>query len=178
MKTRLKNTLRALAKHFGLKIVFVHYFDDRTHGKLLVEEKRILINARQPRNEYIFTVLHEIGHFVVHVQRILRSRHPRFCNINWKIERLDRLCFELRRYFRYIFSKESGKEWEADLWAMCAFEYLAKHIDCRDELRLFCKRHPDKKNLYRLVRATVIYCDIKTRIKKVINPIILAFKAI
>jgi hypothetical protein len=166
MKYRIKNTLRGLAKHFGLKVKFVCYLKDDVHGKLLPREKRILINAHKPRHEHVFTLLHEIGHFLMHFKSLPRKHHPRFFDIHWKTEWLANLCSKVRRYFRYIFSKESGKEWEADLWAMCAFVYLAKHLGCRDELRAFVNRHPEKANLFRLVEVAVVYGDTKTRIQK------------
>jgi hypothetical protein len=71
----------------------------------------------------------------------------------------------VRRYFRFVFNKTSGKEWVADLWAMCAFVYLANAIGCRAELTAFLDRHPEKTNLFLLASCGAAYCGIKTRIK-------------
>ena len=143
MKHQTKSTLRALAKHLGLKVKFVSYFCDEIHGKLIVREKRILINAHKPRCEHIFTLLHEVGHFLLHFNRPNRTHHPRFFDIPWKSEWLALACSKVRRYFRFIFSRTTGREWEADLWAMCAFLYLARRVGCRSELLKFVERHPE-----------------------------------
>ena len=86
MKHRKKNLLRDMAKHLGLKIVFVSYFTNDVHGKLLPREKRILINAHKPRYEHTFTLLHEIAHYLLHFKNFTRKRHARFLDINWKID--------------------------------------------------------------------------------------------
>lgn len=166
MKHRTKNTLREMAKHLGLKVKFVSYFSDNVHGKLLPREQRILINARKPRCEHIFTMLHEIGHFLIHFQNAPRKHHPRFFEIHWKTEWLACLCSRIRRHLRYFFNKEGGKEWEADLWAMCAFIYFAKRIGCRDDLLTFLDRHPEKSGSFFLAAFGVAYSDAKTLIKK------------
>jgi AraC-like DNA-binding protein len=163
MKHRTKNALRGMAKHLGLQVKFVHYLPQDVHGKLLPREKRILINAHKPRHEHIFTVLHEIGHFVQHVLNKNRIHHPRIFDIRWNIEFLSNLFSKGRRYFRYMFNKESGKEWEADLWAMCAFVYLAKVIGCRDDLSVFLNHHPEKMWTYRLAAVATWYSEIKIR---------------
>ncbi|HUZ07102.1 MAG TPA: ImmA/IrrE family metallo-endopeptidase [Candidatus Paceibacterota bacterium] len=164
MKHRKKNILRELARHLRLKVAFVSYFDDQTHGKLLPREGRILINANTPRQEHIFTMLHEIGHFLLHFKNPPRRHHPRLLDIAWKIEWVANFCSHIRRQMRFYLKKASGKEWEADLWALCAFAFLAKHFGFRDELIAFLNRHPEKLWNYRLVKAAVFYCDFKKRI--------------
>jgi len=166
MKRKTKNTLRGLAKFLGLKIKFVNYLDDQIQGKLLPREGRILINARKPRNEHFFTVLHEIGHFVVHFKNQPRKHHPSIFDIHWKAEWLERLSSKVRRWYRFVFNKEGGKEWEADVWAMCAFVYIARQLGCRDEVKKFLKRHPEKTGVFLLAVYGTVYCDTKLKIKK------------
>jgi hypothetical protein len=165
VKLRTKNTLRALAQHLGLKVIFVSYLAPNVHGRLLVREKRILINAHKPRHEHIFTLLHEIGHFVQHVLNVRHWRHPRIFDTRWRIDFLTSICSQARRYFRYIFATENAKEWEADLWAMCAFVYLVKMIGGRDELAAFLKHHPEKRWSYRLAVGAAWYCELKKRLQ-------------
>ena len=156
-----------MSKHLGLQVKFVDYLADDVHGKLLPREKRILINAHKPRNEHFYTVLHEIAHFLLHFKSLPRKYHPRIFDINWKAEWLAILCSKVRRYYRYTFNKASGKEWEADLWAMCAFVYIARHFKCRGELKTFLKRHPEKTSMFLLAAGSTIYCGTKTRIQKI-----------
>lgn len=178
MKHNTKNILRALAKHFGLKIVFVHYFPADVHGKLLPREKRILINARKPRYEHAFTVLHEIGHYVRHFLTPRRKYHPRIFDITWKINRLAKCFSHARRSFRFIYHKQSSREREADLWAMCAFDHLSRHHGCRDELVTFLKRHPEKITLYRLVAVFSTICGVKRRIETAARSLALPLKLV
>ena len=167
MKHRTKNVLRAMAEHLRLKVCFVSYFDDRIHGKLLPREGRILINAHKPREEHIFTLLHEFGHYLMHYKSPPRKHHPRVFDIKPRINWLKNFCSKLRRQMRFYFGKESGKEWEADLWAMCAFVYLARLVGCREELAAFLERHPVKRWDYWLVKTAIFYCDWKNRISNV-----------
>lgn len=178
MKHKTKNMLRAMTKQVGLKAKIVNYLGDDVHGVLLPREKRILINANKPRNEHIYTLLHEIGHFLIHFKNLPTKHHPRFLDIHWETAWLARLCSKVRRYLRFIFNKQSGKEWEADLWAMCAFIYFAKRIGCRDELRVFLGRHPEKFKMFLLAGYGIAYCDTKTRIKKIGHALAIPFQAL
>ena len=155
-----------MAKHLGLKVKFVSYFGDDVHGKLLPRERRILINARQPRTEHIFTLLHETGHFVVHHLHLRPDHCPRFLRKNWKNEFMQDVFSKARRYVRLVFNGHAGREWEADLWAMCAFVALARQLGCRADLLKFLDRHPEKLNTYRLVAAVVAATNAKTRLAK------------
>jgi hypothetical protein len=177
MKHRVKNTLRGLAKHFGLKVKYVDYFGEETHGKLFVHEKRILINARKPRTEHIFTLLHEIGHYVLHVLNPYRKFHPRFFDAHWKINFMATLSSKVRRYMRFNFRKESGREWEADMWALCAFWLLARRFGARKELVDFLKRHPEKWSKFFLVRIVANYQDGRTWIRSLLKRFQLPFKS-
>ena len=161
MKQRTKNILRELAKYLGLKIVFVNYFGPDIHGKLLPREKRILINANKPKCEHVFTVLHEIGHYVLHVQRRASNR-PRnwFLNRQWKIEPIALFASKVRRAARLFFNSDTGREWEADLWAMCALVYLKKFIGS-SILISFLERHPEKRGVYRLAAYSSFWNEAK-----------------
>jgi AraC-like DNA-binding protein len=174
----MKKTFRGLAEHLGLKVRYVDYLSDAIHGKLLPREKRILINARKPKDEHLFTLLHEIGHYVVHFKNPRKKYHPKFFDLKWKIGWLARVSSKIRRYYRYIFNMETGKEWEADVWAMCAFVYIARVFGWRGELFKFLTRHPEKRRIYLLAAYSVAYCDTKAKIKKVWHTLTMPFKAI
>jgi hypothetical protein len=177
MKLQTKNTLRGMAKLLGLKVVFVSYFSADVHGKLLPREKRILINAHKPRYENIFTLLHEIGHFLIHFKTPHRKHHPHFLEIDWKIEWVLNLCSIVRRLMRRLFTKDSSKEWEADLWAFCAFFCLAKATGCRNDMLTFLDHHPEKFWVFMLAASAVFYCGIKYRITKPFKMLLRPFRA-
>ena len=166
MKYRVKNTLRAMAAHFGLQVKFVDYFDGQTYGKLIVRERRILLNARKSRTEHIFTILHEIGHFAVHHQNQSRDYCPKYLRKDWKLASINEVCSHIRRYLRYVFSSTGGKEWEADLWALCALKYLAKHLGFKKEVQDFLRLHPEKRRLYLLVSIASVWTGAKLRIAR------------
>ena len=177
MKQRVKNTLRAMAGHLGLKVKFVDYLDETTHGRLLIRERRILINARKPRPEHIFTILHEIGHFVVHHQHRGRDRCPWYFRQDWNNEFLSELCAKVRRHLRFLFNRHAGREWEADLWAMCAFFALAKQLGCRTDLTRFLELHPEKFNLSLLAIGALSWSNAKKQLGKLSHCLRLPFKS-
>lgn len=158
-----------MAEHLGLKIKFVDYLRNDTHGKLLPREKRILINAHKPRIEHFYTVLHEIGHFLLHFKNPHRKHHHPFLEIDWKNKWLSDLCSKVRRLLRLIYARESGREFEADVWAMCAFIHLTNTIGCRDDLTRFLDRHPEKLPAFLLAVWSTTYTTLKKRINNFAN---------
>jgi len=176
MKQKIKNTLRALTGHIGFKVKYVDYLPDNTHGMLLIKERRILLNARKPRSEHFFTILHEIGHFVVHHTIPPRDYCPRYLRKDWKRDSVDRAFSQARRYVRFIFNCSAGKEWEADLWAICAFIVLTKQIGCWAELATFLGRHPDKTKTFLLATSVISYSDVKKYVANHIKRLLLPFR--
>jgi hypothetical protein len=176
MKHQKKNILRELAKHFGIKVKFVHHLPNDIHGVLLPREKRILINAHKPRVEHVYTLLHEIGHWVVHFSKTVRLKPPRYLEIHWRIEGVALFFSKVRRTLRYFLNKESGKEWTADLWALCTFIYLAKHLGYRDDLTNFLYRHPEKMSLFYLAAFGLFFGNAKARVHKMSKVLLLPFR--
>jgi hypothetical protein len=165
MKHKTKNILREMAKHLGLKVVFVSYLSADVHGKLMAREKRILINAAKPRYEHVYTLLHELGHFLLHFKSCLPNRYyPWYLNRRWKIDAIAALASRVRRHIRFMFHKQSGKEWEADLWAMCALIYLRK-VTGRSYLTAFLNRHPEKTRVFFLAVSGFLYSTLQQRTK-------------
>lgn len=177
MKYRVKNTLRAMAREIGLTVVFVTYFGDDVHGRLLPREKRILINAHKPRTEHVFTMLHEIGHYLIHFKNPHRKHHPWIFDLQCKIGWLASLCSKVRRHYRFIFAREAGREWEADLWAFCAFIVLAKRIGCFDYLARFLDQHPEKLKTFSLAALGVAYGGAKSWCQKTVTTLGLPFRS-
>ena len=103
MKVKAKNTLREMARYLGIQVKFVSYLADDVHGKLIPREKRVLINASKPRTEHIFTLLHELGHFVLHYQNFPRKYHPWYLEIHWKNKFLAKQSSFARRCLRFYF---------------------------------------------------------------------------
>jgi hypothetical protein len=164
MKITSKKVLREMARQLGLKIKFVHYFAENVHGKLLPNEKRILINANKPRDEHVFTLLHEIAHYILHFKRKVNRRLcPWYLRLNWKIHAIAVFFSKWRRAVRLAFNTQKGKEWEADVWAMCGLVYLKKFAGFSD-LPSFLARHPEKRRMYWYATAAITCTGVKTRI--------------
>jgi hypothetical protein len=165
--TPTKKVLREMLRQLGIKAKFVHYFAENVHGKLLPSERRILINASKHRDEHVFTVLHEIAHYVLHFKRRANRRLcPWYLKINWKIDAVAAFFSKVRRGVRLYFNCDKGKEWEADAWAMCGLVYLKKFAGFSD-LPTFLARHPEKQRMYWYATAAVTYTGVKSRISGV-----------
>ncbi len=89
-----------------------------------------------------------------------------YFNRPWSIEAVRKFAQRLKRTLRYQIYKRGGDEWEADLWAFCAFVYLNKYVGCED-LNTFLKHHPERRWAYRLVAVSAKYSDIKKRVATV-----------
>jgi hypothetical protein len=162
--TPTKKVLRKMLRQLGIKAKFVHYLAENVHGKLLPREKRILINANKPRDEHVFTLLHEIAHYLLHFKRRANRRLcPWYLKLNWKINAVAAFFSKVRRGVRLSFNCEKGKEWEADVWAMCGLVYLKKFAGFSD-LPAFLARHPEKRRMYWYATAAVAYAGVKMRV--------------
>jgi hypothetical protein len=123
-------------------------------------------------------VLHEIGHYLLHVVNPNRKRHPRIFEIDWNIWSIAKLFSHIRRHIRYAFNQEADKEWEADLWAMCAIIYFSgnKRVGCLDELVTFLEHNPDKWQFFLLRCVGMGYQRIKTGWQKLTKLVLFSFR--
>ena len=166
MKSEIKKITRELAKELELRIKFVNYLGAKTHGKLLGRERLILVNAHKARCEHIFTILHEMGHYLFHVRKLAPDRfRPRYLNIHWKSDFMQRLASAVRRHVRFIFHKPSGKEWEADMVAMCLLLQIAPFAGT-SELWEFLELHPEKWSLFMIAACGTMATAVKVRLER------------
>jgi len=156
-----------LARQLGLKVRLVRYLPQTILGKILPREKRILVNARTPVCEQVFTILHECGHYLLHVQRrVARAYQARLFDRMEAVGWLEGLAFKFRRVVRFSFKKEK----EADMWAMCAFVAIAPK-DGRALMTAFLENHPEKFRLFLLATASTFYCNWKKRLSNLFTPV-------
>lgn len=97
---------------------------------------------------------------------------------NFNIPLLDKIVSRTRRHLRFMFNQENGREWEADLWAMCAFILVAKTCGCQQELKSFANHHPEKLSLMVLAAFGVAYDGIKGRFQRFSRLILLPFSLV
>lgn len=108
-------------------------------------------------------------------QSLPQAPPSHFCD-PLEVEALARFSSVVRRYFGSQFNKTSGKEWEADLWALCAFVVLAKRTGCWGDLGAFLDRHPELTGRFLLVCVSTAYADVKGQLKRLANVFRPAFR--
>jgi len=178
MKYTTKQAVRVMTKQLRLKVRFVDYFPDDTHGLLLPLEKRILVNARKPRYEHVATILHEIAHYVLHVLNDNRFPWPWYLKRYWRFSYFAKMRSTLRRYVRYRFSTERSKEQQADLWAIMAFILVARCARSFSELIAFIDHHPEKFWIFCVAVFGVTYGGLKSRIRKITDTLLIPFRSL
>jgi hypothetical protein len=101
---------------------------------------------------------------LLHFKKCSPNRYNRwYLNHRWKIDPIAKFASIARRTLRRFFNSERGKEWEADLWAMCALVYFRKFVNPLDLTR-FLERHPRKMSILLLAAYSALYCGTKERI--------------
>jgi len=138
-------TIFDVAEHFGLAVELRHDLPDCVAGFLdrNPEPQFIAVNANLPRFEQVFTIAHELGHYVKHRSCAPLSLVPPWLNLPWKSARMQRLLTTWQR----CVNRSLGMEWQADLWALCAlFRLGAAH-----EVRAWLAHHPERSGLVLLV---------------------------
>jgi len=157
MNAEILKKMVALAAEVGVTIATpkdtLLLFCGCQHSELPVA----IIDLNQPQHEVIFTFLREISHFTPQFKNPRPLRMPWFINRPFENEILGEAAYKTRRALR----QKLGKEWQADLWALCAY----CQIGCPDDLKLFLKQHPEKRPIYLLALAG----HAKTRIGKFIR---------
>jgi len=68
-------------------------------------------------------------------------------------------------------------EWEADLWALCAFLVLARQVGCWVDLIKFLNKHPEKLKILVLVGSAVAYTNVKNRLITCSKRLLLPFQS-
>jgi hypothetical protein len=165
MTLKTKLNVRAAADYYGLKIEYASNLSPKVAGLLVPIESphTILVNANHSKSDHVFTILHEIGHYILHVERSHRVRLPWYLRRQWQSKRTIRFSRSLRR----IQSRIMNPEMQADAWAFCAL----LQFGAIDDAKAICTRYPEKTWMFLLAVAGSIYNRIKLRIQRVIRRI-------
>jgi hypothetical protein len=145
MNKRTAKILRGLAEHIRVKIKYIGGMPDGFFGFADPRSRIIAINANKPHDEHVFTILHELAHFLLHFDQPYRLLAPRWVDRPYKSTFMVENTYKLKRMLRRRF----GREWQADLWALMAFPM----VGTPDELGTFFSRHPRKMPLFFLGAA-------------------------
>jgi hypothetical protein len=139
MSAPKKLTLKQITDHCGLAIEYVDDIPSTVPGYL--DESRsprfIAINHSLSPNEQLFTIAHEIGHFVLHHGKARRYYHSFILDRHPNNPFLDRFLAILRRYARIHYNRD----WEADGYAILLLVGLGE----TEALATYLEHHPENK---------------------------------
>lgn len=164
MNAEIQRRLCDLARAAGTELKFIEGLPIHIYGCQHTEAPIAVINSDLPQCEQIFTILHEIGHFVLHCKTSRSLPMPLFVNRPYKNEIMAEIAYKTRRTIRRKFDKE----WQADLWAFCAFF----EIGCRNDFQEFLRRHPDKTKFLLLVFPVILKIRLTKLFKKLLRAVI------
>jgi hypothetical protein len=158
-------TVRNLAAHFGLSIKYSNDLPDNVSGFLRPERafRMIILNANKSESDHIFTILHEVAHYYLHVRRFHPKRMPWLLTRKWKSKRL-------RGYARLIKRNASNlltDELEADIWAFCAL----CSIGAKNDLRNLSLQYPEKAGWGALSALCFGFIRVKCSLKAALSKI-------
>ena len=158
MTPRTEQILDVTAKYFDLQIEKVD-LPDNVPGFLQPgpDPRYIFVNAHKPRSDQALTIAHELGHYVMHLNRPPWNIIPWYLKIQWKSQRLSKFSQMVSRCVR----RECGPELQADFWA---FLFLWS-IGAGDDVIAIAEIYPKKRPLIWFTGATMTYFGIKRRIK-------------
>src|ERR1017187_4421893 len=137
MKTSQTLTLQHFTDHCSLTVEYVDDLPPTCAGYLdpSTTPRYIAVNSTLPKHEQVFTVAHELAHFVLHHGKARKHYYSFILDRHPHDPRLDELLAFLRRYARLRFNRD----WEADAFAIIMLvglgqaEVLLKRIELHPE---------------------------------------------
>lgn len=142
MTPRTEQTLKEIAYYFDLQIKYVTDLPDNVLGFLEPGSNPhyIVVNAHKPRSDQALTVAHELGHYVLHLDRPRRNVVPGYLDYPWKSERIGQITQKIKTVIKRLVTPE----WEADMWAFS----LLWQIGAVDDLIAITEIYPRKKTIF------------------------------
>jgi hypothetical protein len=163
MTKKIKQIIRMLAASHELRIKYVSDLPPKVPGFLDPSKasRTIVVNANKSKSDHVFTILHEIAHFILHFERSHRVRSPWYFTRQWKSKRVMRLAKLTSRVAWRKFNEEE----QADAWAFCALFQLG----ATDDIQVILTQHPEKTGMFCLCAFSSICTAIKVRVRGVIR---------
>jgi len=170
MTRKTKQFVRAMAHRLRLRIKYAN-MTPKVAGFLDPSRasRTIVINANKSKSDHVFTILHEIAHYILHYERSHSMRLPWYLSHQWKSNPMIRLSRTTKR----AVSRKFNDEWQADMWATCAL----LQIGAADDLQAILKQYPEKIGLVWLCLVGSLYAGVKCRLKRAFSRILHPFSA-
>jgi len=172
VKREARYTIYDVVEHFGLVLELHHDLPDSAAGFLdrSPEPKFIAVNANLPKCEQVFTIAHELGHYVKHPDRSALRYRPWYLDRPWKSPRMIRVSMLAERYIARWFNIER----QADLWALS----VLLNIGAVDEMRAWLEHHPEKAALVFLVCVVAVLKAIENLVIRSIRAMLSPLQAV
>jgi hypothetical protein len=165
MTRKTKLFTRALVDHCRLRIKYVNDLPPNVSGFLDPSKasRTIVLNANKSKCDHVFTIFHEIAHYVLHFQRSHQMRLPWWLTRKWKSKPMIRF----KKTTKLIAFRKFNEERQADLWAFC----MLFQIGATDDILGIVDQYPEKTTIFWLSVVGSIYSGVKSRLKSVLRPI-------
>ena len=159
MTPKTEQILKDLAGYYDLQIEYVTDLPDNLSGFLQPgsDSCHVVVNANKPPSDQVFTIAHELAHYVMHLNRPPKDFAPGYLKTPWENKWLSKFSRLSNRWIRW----KLNPEWQADLWAFIFLLY----IGATDDLVAITEMYPKKSGMFWWAVATMLYCGIKQRIK-------------
>ena len=139
MTLKTEQTLKKYSAHFDLEVRNLNDLPDNVAGFLEPgsDPRHIFVNGRKSPSDQAFTIAHEMGHYVMHLDRLPRYVTPWFLDYPWKSELMIEAVQMTKNFRQRILNPER----EADAWA---FVFLWQ-AGATDDLLTIHEMYPDKR---------------------------------
>jgi len=168
MKPKIKQQLRGYLEYFDLRVKYVR-LPEKVSGFLQPgsDPRFIFLNEDKPHSDHVFTVAHELGHYVMHLARPARHKMPAYLDHPWESTVMREATQMTKSWVEPLLAPEG----EADAWA---FAFLLR-IGAVDDLLTILELYPKKFWTFFLICMISTYKGLKTRTKNFFEELVDAF---
>jgi hypothetical protein len=170
MTRAAKRELRECVRYFGLQVKYVRGLPDKVSGFLQPgsDPQYIFLNEGKSRSDHAFTIAHELGHYVMHLDRPLKNRTPEFLDYHGESEFFLETTQMTKEWVQRFFEPEG----EADAWAFA----LLLRLGATDDLLTILELYPKKFWMFLAICASSTFNAWKSRITNFFQVLFDAFK--
>jgi hypothetical protein len=162
MNPKIQQLLCRIACESGAELKFDTGLPIRLYDSQDSEHPVGVIYSDLPPSELISRVLREVRLYHLNSRPQKPFPMPFFVNRPYENEFAGDVAYKTRRALKRF----CGKEWQADLWAFCAYYELG----CPNEFKAFLADHPEKAKLMCFLKPAIWKIRLLNCFQKLINP--------